>query len=111
VGSSNFVYYYLLDMGSQGLPNKYDVLVFGSLLRREDFVDVVDLTSSNDSPPPNPRYVALHCAICKVLWASGRGEELEELMRDMDDISVLAEDGSSAKLFEFAIQRSLISVN
>lgn len=84
------------------------MLVFGSFLRREDFVDVVDLTSSNASPPPNP---ALHCAICKVLWASGRGEELEEIFRDLDDFAELAEDGSSAKLFEYAIQRSLVSVH
>jgi hypothetical protein len=98
-------------MSSQGLPNKYNVLVFGSSLRRQNFVDVVDLTSSNHSLPPNPRYLALHCAICKVLWACGRGEELEEFMRDIDDTTVLAEDGSSAKLFEFAIQRSLTAIN
>ncbi|KII85756.1 hypothetical protein PLICRDRAFT_178085 [Plicaturopsis crispa FD-325 SS-3] len=47
-------------------------------------------------PLPSPRYLELHAACCKVAHMSGAAEYLDEVMRDIESIGVLAEDGGSA---------------
>jgi len=65
------------------------------------------LKSATGQPLPNPFYLAIHCAICKVLWASGRAEALEQAFREWEDTSVLAEDEGSVDVLILAFQRPL----
>ncbi|KIM32480.1 hypothetical protein M408DRAFT_20765 [Serendipita vermifera MAFF 305830] len=89
--------------------NKYRLVTFGKIAPRLGFPDTVILKSNNGDPVPSPFYLAVHCAICKVLWASGRAEALEALLEDWEDSTVLANDGSSADLLALAISRSINS--
>ena len=71
------------------------------------FPGTVMLKSATGQPLPNPFYLAIHCAICKVLWASGRAEALEQAFREWEDTTVLAEDGGSADMLMLALQRTI----
>ena len=51
--------------------------------------------------------LALHAAVCKLVWASARAEELTAVLDDLEEVTLLAEDGSSANLINIAIYRSL----
>ncbi|KIJ36880.1 hypothetical protein M422DRAFT_34049, partial [Sphaerobolus stellatus SS14] len=55
----------------------------------------VDFRSNSGIPPPDPRYLALHAAFAKVLFASGAGEYIERYYRDQAELGVLASDGST----------------
>ncbi|EUC55802.1 hypothetical protein RSOL_136530 [Rhizoctonia solani AG-3 Rhs1AP] len=55
-------------------------------------------------PLPDPRYLAIHAACAKVLHASGIGEHIDQVLRDYEELPVLATDGTSNALFE-ALQR------
>jgi hypothetical protein len=66
--------------------------------------DQVEFTSHHPALPlPNPTYLALHAACAKVAHLSGAGEYIEKTMRDLEEISVLSEDGSSAELLKRAL--------
>ncbi|KDQ11302.1 hypothetical protein BOTBODRAFT_89697, partial [Botryobasidium botryosum FD-172 SS1] len=59
---------------------------------------VVFTTNRPDIPFPNPRYLALHAACAKVTRASGVAKSVDEILGDLEDSSVLSEDGSSTLL-------------
>ena len=82
-------------------------MTFGKIAPKLGFPEAVMLKSATGQPLPNPFYLAIHCAICKVLWASGRAEALEQAFREWEDTSVLAEDGGSADVLMLAFQRPL----
>ncbi|KIM32602.1 hypothetical protein M408DRAFT_326385 [Serendipita vermifera MAFF 305830] len=99
-----------LQLAFEAVPdtaNKYKLLTFGKVAPRLGFPETVTLKSNTSAPVPSPFYLALHCAICKVLWASGRAEALEALLEEWEDTTVLAKDGSSAQLLDLAIFRSI----
>lgn len=54
-------------------------------------------------PLPSPEYLAIHAACAKVANLSGAGEYIDNVVRDLEDTSVLSKDGSSAELLEFAL--------
>ncbi|TBU33647.1 hypothetical protein BD311DRAFT_711563 [Dichomitus squalens] len=87
--------------------NTYKVLTWGKVAPRLGLPKTVKLFTSTDAPLPNPTYLALHAAICRLVWASARAEELTDVLTDLEDITLLAEDGSSANLINIAIYRSL----
>jgi hypothetical protein len=64
------------------------------------------LKAATGEPLPNPFYLVIHCAICKVLWASGRAEALEQAFREWEEIDVLAQDGGSGEVLMLALQRT-----
>ena len=90
-------------------PNTYNVLTFGKVAPRLGLPKTIKLftSSATDAPLPNPAYLALHAAICRLVWASARAEELTDVLADLEDVTLLAEDGSSANLINIAIYRSL----
>ncbi|KAG8894860.1 hypothetical protein FRB99_000947 [Tulasnella sp. 403] len=54
-------------------------------------------------PLPDPRYLALHAACAQVAHASGAAKYIDELLRDVEDRTVLAEDGSSVQLLDHVL--------
>jgi hypothetical protein len=70
----------------------------------------VTFTSSDPIalPVPSPELLALHAACAKVAHLSGAGEEIDELDRDLDDLNVLASDGSSAPVLTHALLNRII---
>ncbi|EGN95750.1 hypothetical protein SERLA73DRAFT_76816 [Serpula lacrymans var. lacrymans S7.3] len=77
----------------------------------------LDPTASNTTPVPqpttppsplnitrpDPRYLKLHAMCCKVAHLSGAGESINKIHRDMEDMSVLAKDGSSMDLLNYKL--------
>ncbi|KAI0368357.1 hypothetical protein BV20DRAFT_1022857 [Pilatotrama ljubarskyi] len=88
-------------------PHTYHVRTWGKVAPRLGLPKIIKLPTSSASPGPSPAYLALHCAICRVLWASARAEELKDVLDDLEEVALLAADGSSANLINIAIYRSL----
>ncbi|KAF6751188.1 hypothetical protein DFP72DRAFT_816840 [Ephemerocybe angulata] len=57
---------------------------------------------------PDPRYLQLHAAICRVAHLSGAAEYIDQHDRDIEDLLVLAPDGSSADLFAAHLGRTVV---
>lgn len=55
-------------------------------------------------PLPNPAYLRIHAACCRVAHLSGAGEYMDKVLEDLEDVRVLSKDGSSAHLLSFALQ-------
>ena len=49
-------------------------------------------------PLPNPRYLEIHAACCRVAHMSGAAEYFDRMIRDVEETRVLAEDGGSAEV-------------
>jgi len=54
-------------------------------------------------PVPSPWYLDLHAACCRVAHLSGAGECIDKILRDMEDIQVLSQDGASADVLQYAL--------
>ena len=54
-------------------------------------------------PVPSATYLKLHAACCRVANLSGAGENIEKILRDMEDIQVLSQDGASAEVLQYAL--------
>lgn len=44
---------------------------------------------------PDPELLKIHATIARILYASGKAEEIEKVLRDRDEISVLAANGTT----------------
>jgi hypothetical protein len=66
---------------------------------------IITFTSTDPSLPlPNPEYLKLHAAVCRVAHMSGAADYLDQEDRDVDRVGVLARDGSSANLLASRLQ-------
>ncbi|KAH9935823.1 hypothetical protein B0H21DRAFT_699177 [Amylocystis lapponica] len=63
------------------------------------------LTTRDDIPLPSPVYLALHATCARVAHLSGAGRYVDRILRDMECIPVLANDGSSAEVLNYALAR------
>ena len=105
-------YFTALQVALEPIPdapntNLYKVLTWGKVAPRLGLPKTVKLFTPTDVPLPNPSYLALHAAVCKLVWTSARAEELTAVVDDLEEVTLLAEDGSSANLINIAIYRSL----
>jgi hypothetical protein len=61
-----------------------------------------------DLQPPDPRLLTLHAACARVAHMSGAAEAFNKLERDLEEIKVLAFDGSSARLLDHLLTPSAV---
>ena len=54
-------------------------------------------------PLPDPAALSLHAACARVTHLSGATKYIVTMLRDMEDASVLASDGSSAHVLELSL--------
>ena len=54
-------------------------------------------------PIPSRAYLELHAACCRVANLSGAGNYIETILREMEDIQVLSQDGTSAEALQYAL--------
>lgn len=74
------------------------------------------ITLVNRSPPhlqeqyplPGREYLRLHAVCCRVAHLSAAGEYVEEILDDLNDTRVLAQDGGSKELLASALARIAI---
>lgn len=94
-GDFNFV------LEATGTVNRYRIKTFprfSSVLLHNLPRDGIVTITSNDGrfPLPEPHLIAVHAAIGNILHLSGRGEKIQHLKRDLEDMSgPLARDGST----------------
>ena len=55
-------------------------------------------------------YLALHAACAKVANVSGAGRYIKRTFRELDDMKVLASNGSSVEALSFALGKSCVAV-
>ena len=95
-------------------PNHYDVCVshddspvflrmFGHLHADGDRLSVTFSQSHEGLQLPNPQLLALHTACARVTHMSGVTKAFEGLWHDIEDIRVLAFDGSSVGLLDHCL--------
>ncbi|KAH9918691.1 hypothetical protein B0H21DRAFT_238900 [Amylocystis lapponica] len=65
----------------------------------------ITLTTRDDIPLPSPVYLALHATCARVAHLSGAGRYVDRILRDVECIPVLANDGSSAEVLNYALAR------
>ncbi|KAF8258048.1 hypothetical protein EI94DRAFT_1598638, partial [Lactarius quietus] len=56
---------------------------------------------------PNPIYLGIHAACCKVSHLFGHGEYVDRPLEDLEGTHVLSEDGSSAHVLSFVLQQEV----
>lgn len=58
--------------------------------------------AKNIDPPslPSPSLLAIRAACSRVAHMSGAAEHVDQILRDLEDTPVMAEDGGSAHLLE-----------
>ena len=81
-------------------------------MRRLRGVITTQTTFTSSDPAlklPDPRYLKLHAAICRVAQMSGIAQYMDKHDRDLEELYVLAPDGSSAELFTAALQRCVLA--
>ncbi|KAH9004547.1 hypothetical protein EDB86DRAFT_3240513 [Lactarius hatsudake] len=97
----------------KGSPNTYTIKATGPLfLALCKAADCKITLTSADSrfPLPNPEYLEIHAACCRVAHLSGAGEYMDKVLEDLEDTRVLSEDGSTAHMLSFALQKEAIAV-
>jgi hypothetical protein len=57
---------------------------------------------------PNPVYLEIRAACCRVAHLSGASEYIDKLLEDLEDAHVLSEDGPLAQLLSFVLQQEAI---
>ena len=63
----------------------------------------VHFVAYSDSPLPNPKYLRIHAHCCRIAHMSGAAKYLDIIYRDMEELKVLAADGTSADVLDIAI--------
>lgn len=65
-------------------------------------------TTDPSLPLPALRYLKVHATCAKVANLSGAAEYIDKVMRDLEDIQVLAADGSSADVLNHALNAQAV---
>ncbi|KAI0364614.1 hypothetical protein BV20DRAFT_1057101 [Pilatotrama ljubarskyi] len=65
----------------------------------------VQFVAREDLPLPNPEYLRIRATCCRIAHISGAAQYADEVLRDMEDISVLAQDGSHAHVVMFTLEK------
>ncbi|KAJ6612984.1 hypothetical protein B0H10DRAFT_2165419 [Mycena sp. CBHHK59/15] len=92
-------------------PDFFNVL--GSPPQRVTFTvdpDVVAACEANGRPVPalpSPSLLAIRAACSRVAHMAGAAEQADQILRDLEDTSVMAEDGTTAELFTSRLLQSL----
>ncbi|KAH9008972.1 hypothetical protein EDB84DRAFT_1280840 [Lactarius hengduanensis] len=92
---------------AEGSPNTYTIKAIEPLVLAHYCKDSkITLTSErSDLPLPNPDYLEIHAACCRVAHLSGAGEYMDKVLEDLEDTHVLSEDGSSARILSFVLPK------
>lgn len=66
--------------------------------------EVQFVSHHDDLPLPSPRYLEIHAACCRIAHLSGAAEYIDNLLRAVEELDVLAEDGGSADVLAYAFR-------
>lgn len=92
----------------EGSPNTYTIKAIEPLVLAYCKDTKITLTSErSDLPLPNPDYLEIHAACCRVAHLSGAGEYMDKVLEDLEDTHVLSQDGSSARILSFVLPKEV----
>ena len=90
----------------QDSPNTYKVYTSDDTgwLSGRPLPETVTFTTAHEGlAVPSPHCLELHALCCEVTKLSGAGEYVELVQDELEELKVLAGDGSSAELLSFAL--------
>jgi len=89
----------------QDTPNTYRLCATYPYYIKPSWKTTVTFTTPDPEklPLPSPEYLGLHAACCRVANLSGAGEHIDRILREMEDIQVLSQDGTSAEVLQYAL--------
>jgi len=67
----------------------------------------VTFTTTTPFPLPDPRYLCIHAACAKIAHISGAGEYIDTIYKDIEDMRVMATDGSSVEALRYALTHKI----
>ncbi|CAA7265222.1 unnamed protein product [Cyclocybe aegerita] len=70
---------------------------------------VVTFTTTTNLELPDPKYLRLHAAVCRVAHMSSAAKYLDLYDRELEERKALARDGSSAELLSTQLRRALLT--
>lgn len=68
----------------------------------------VQFVTQTNLPLPDPKYLRIHAACSQVAHLSGAFQYLNDSECALEGLLVLAEDGTSSEVLEFALQRIVV---
>jgi hypothetical protein len=86
------------------MENTYVIHAKGDYRLRFCKTNPITFQTKTNFPLPNPDYLRIHAACCRVAHLSGAAEYMDKILEDLEDMRVLSNDGSSARLLSFALQ-------
>ena len=91
-----------LEFYFQNKPNTYTLF---SLFLLTCCKSIVTFTTPDPEklPIPSQTYLEIHAACCRVANLLGAGKCIDTILRDMEDIQVLSQDGASAEALQYAL--------
>jgi hypothetical protein len=57
---------------------------------------------------PDPRFIAIHATCCRAAHLSGAAKYIDDIYRKTEMTYVLADNGSSAEILQFALSRLVL---
>lgn len=107
ISSSQYkqVFFFFFENNPQDTENHYRIDSFLSLATGYRRKETVTFSSPHAEtlPVPCPKLLALHAACAKATHLSGVGEYIGKHYEEMEDLQVLAHDGSSSTVLEQAL--------
>ncbi|EJF60899.1 hypothetical protein DICSQDRAFT_106992 [Dichomitus squalens LYAD-421 SS1] len=89
----------------RGEENRYRVVLAPGLTHTLVGVpEQVKFVARHGLSVPSPKYIRVHAMCCRVAHMSGAAKYLDVLIRNMEELQVLAEDGTSADVLMYALQ-------
>ncbi|KAG2012322.1 hypothetical protein CC2G_012350 [Coprinopsis cinerea AmutBmut pab1-1] len=87
-------------------PNTYELEASEPFIIKH-FPKIVRFQSSDPEnlPLPSPRYLEIHAAFARIAHFSGATDYIDRIMRDLEDKTVLANDGSSGELLKHLLKQ------
>ena len=88
----------------QGRPHTYCVrLARGTIRGYEGIPELATFSTRTDLPLPEGAYLALHALCCEVAWMSGAPVYIMDMGNRIEEMDVLAKDGSPADVLTSAL--------
>ncbi|EAU81019.1 hypothetical protein CC1G_13484 [Coprinopsis cinerea okayama7 len=88
-------------------PNTYELEAPEPFIIKH-FPKIVRFQSSDPEnlPLPSPRYLEIHAAFARIAHLAGATDYIDRIMRDLEDKTVLANDGSSGELLKHLLKQA-----
>lgn len=87
------------------MPDTYKLCAARAIIISQRWKSVVTFTTPDPVklPVPSRAYLELHAACCRVANLSGAGEHIDKILRELEEIQVLSQDGTSAEALKYAL--------